>query len=141
MKKIIMVLIICCVFGFSLTSCNFNLTSGSVTDVIVSETIDAFGYTLGMLAAKDPVLKAEIENYYKQLTTQGLTITLLNQALVYLGAENVGYKILAYKLTRLIKVIGGQFDNDGMITDLGQLTQEHLEIGKQAYLMGLMSGV
>ena len=139
MKKFFMLLIV----GFCLcfASCNLdNLNlDNSTTTVIVEEVVDAFGFTLGMLAAKDPILKDKIEEYYIQLINQGLTLTLINQALNYLGNENFAYKLLAYKMIKIIKTVGGKFDDNGMITDLGKLTQEHLEIGKQAYLFALVS--
>jgi len=105
------------------------------------ESVDAFGYTLGLLAAKDPVLKEKIEHYYIELMEQGLTLATTNEALAYLTDSNdVSYKVLAYKLSRLVKLFGVQFDKDGMITDFGKFSERYLLIGKDAYLLGLSSG-
>jgi hypothetical protein len=105
------------------------------------ESVDAFGYTLGLLAAKDPVLKEKIEHYYTELMEQGLTLATTNEALTYLvKSDDVAYKVLAYKLSRLVKLFGVQFDKDGLITDFGKFSERYLIIGKDAYLLGVSSG-
>jgi len=118
-----------------------NLKSDGDLDPYAVESVDAFGYTLGLLAAKDPVLREKIEHYYTGLMEQGLTLTTANEALEYLtDSDDVAYKVLAYKLSRLVKLFGVQFDKDGMITSFGKLSERYLIIGKDAYLLGLSSG-
>jgi len=134
--------IVLCLFLFlGCSSVMESISLDSNLDPYISESVDAFGYTLGLLAAKDPVLEERIENYYNQLMTQGLTLAVANEALVFLNDSNdTAYKVLAYKMSRLIKLFGAKFDSQGRIVDFGKLSQEYLVIGKDAYLLGLNSG-
>ena len=110
-------------------------------NALTVELVDTFGYTLGMLAAKDPVLKEKIETYYAQIAEQGVSIAVMNEALKYLGSSDPAYRLLAYKMVRIVKLIGGDVAPDGQsILDLGPIDPELVEIGKQAYLLGLQSG-
>jgi hypothetical protein len=53
--------------------------------------------------------------------------------------QGIAYQVLAYKMTRIVRLAGGQIDADGNITELGKITTSMLEIGKQGYLMALQN--
>lgn len=112
-------------------------TGSETTDIIIEETIDAFGYTLGLMAAKDPELKADIKKYYTLVETGEFTLAALNILLKEYSQENVAYQVLIYKMNSLVKRLGGEVLPDGTITSLGRITKEHLEIGKNSYLLAL----
>ena len=58
------------------------------------------------------------------------------KALQQLGRQDIAYRVLAYKFSRIIRLAGGQIDTDGNITDMGMITMEMIEIGKNGYRFG-----
>ena len=99
--------------------------------------MDAIGYTLGLLAAEDPALKADIEAYYNQIKAGNLTLVVLNELLQQYSQKNLAYKLLVYKVSGLVQRMGGEVLPDGTIESLGEITSKHLEIGKNAYLLAI----
>lgn len=111
--------------------------SDETKDILMEESIDAIGYTLGLLAAKDPDLRKDIEYYYKTVESGNYTLVALNLIFKKYSEEDAAYKLLIYKVSGLIKRLGGEVLPDGTIESLGGITKEHLEIGKNAYLLAI----
>jgi hypothetical protein len=109
-------------------------------NLLLKESVDTFGYTLGLLAAKDPELKVKVESYYSTLVESGIDVAIVNAALKYLGGSSTANQILAYKMTGLIMLVGGEKDATGSIVSIGKINPELIEIGKNAYLFGLKTG-
>lgn len=113
---------------------------GEVNDTeafIIEETVDAFGYGLGLVAYKDPELRKDVETYYHLISEQGITMAGLNALFSKYADQDPAYELMIYKLTRLIKRMGGTVLPDGTIETLGAITKEHLEIGKNSYLLAI----
>lgn len=147
MKKhlvIVLLSLVVLVFGCATTE-DGNVSidlDNDTAKILIEESIDTFGYSLGLMAAKDPQLKAEIETYYATIQAGEFTLTALNVLLQKYSSENVAYQVLIYKVSGLVKRVGGTVLDDGTITSLGDITQKHLDIGKNAYLLALKtSGV
>ena len=129
--------------SFGIISCNnidwdnINLDDPAMV-IILEETVDAFGYVLGALAAKDPDLRAKIKGYHDRVVAEGLTLAIANEALqMIIKSDELVYRMIARKISRLLVRFGVILDKDGVITDFGALSEKYLVIGKDAYLAAL----
>lgn len=114
------------------------LKTDDTLDLLITESVDAFGYTLGCLASKDPILEAKIKYYHDRVVKEGLTVAIVNEALRYLfDSDELIYRNLARKLTRLTSYFGAKFDVDGNLTEFGAISEKYLTVGKDAYLTAI----
>ena len=58
------------------------------------------------------------------------------KTLQQLGRQDTAYRVLAYKFSRIIRLGGGQIDAEGNMIDMGKITMEMIEIGKNGYRFG-----
>lgn len=116
-----------------------NIDPSTTQGLIVEQAVDTFGYTLGLFAAKDPTFKSEVEKYYNLVKANGLTVAITNEILQKFRDKDIAYQILAYKMTSLIRVMGGRILPDGQIESFGTITDHYIEIGKNAYLIAIQN--
>lgn len=105
--------------------------------IIIEQSVDTFGYTLGLFAAKDPAFKSEVEYYYKEVKLNGFTTAVVNEIMVKFRNQDIAYQVLVYKLTSLIRLMGGTLDQSGAIVSFGEISEQYLEVGKNAYLAAI----
>lgn len=115
------------------------LQSEGTERILIEEAVDTAGYTLGLIASEKPEFRQKIETYYEQLKTLGLSTTVANAALGELKDSGMAYQVLAYKLTRIVKLAGGIVDEQNQIEDFGQISIELIELGKLGYLAALQN--
>jgi hypothetical protein len=115
------------------------IESGTTGEILLEEAVDTAGYTLGLMAAEKPEFRAQVEHYYQEIATQGLTVAVVNAGLQQLMDQGIAYQVLAYKMARIVRLAGGQIDAEGNITELGNINTGMLEIGKQGYLTALQN--
>lgn len=115
----------------------FNISPETAQGIVIEQSVDTFGYVLGLFAAKDPEFKEEVDHYYKEVKVNGLTLTVVNEIMAKFRSKDIAYQVLIYKLTSLIRLMGGTFDQSGSITSFGEISNEYLEVGKNAYLAAI----
>lgn len=106
-------------------------------EFLIEQTVDTLGYSVGLLAYKDPELRKDVEYNYKMVKDNGLTMAMLNALMDKYASKDIAYQLLVYKLAGLIEHMGGQVLPDGTIESLGDITDKHLEVGKNAYLLAI----
>ena len=134
MKRFVLLIMVL----FFISGCA-GLQLNDTQDLIVEQTIDTFGYTLGLFAVKDDIFKEQVEMYYTRVKSEGITTAVANEILFKFKDTDIAYQVLAYKMVSLIKLMGGQIAPDGTIEDFGRLTDKYLEIGKLAYLTAIQT--
>lgn len=116
-----------------------DIDSNTTQSLIIEQSIDTFGYTLGLFAVKDPDFRGEVEYYYNQVKTSGFTLTVVNEIMYKFKNKDIAYQVLMYKMTSLIRILGGKIDSNGAIESFGEITDHYLEIGKNAYMIAVQN--